>query len=54
MKAVYKADDRDEFVTASLIPANRTRASKFGLLDAVIILALLLGTAAVVRLALAE
>jgi len=57
MKAVYRADGRaGGFVTASLVPSNRTQMSRFSRLDAVIatvVVILLLGTAALVRLALA-
>jgi hypothetical protein len=50
---VYKADgSRGGFITATIVPANRTHPSNFGVLDAVIIITLLLGTGALLRLVL--
>jgi hypothetical protein len=57
MKAVYRTDGRPGgFITASIVPANRTEMSRFGGLDAVIavvVVFLLVGTATVLRFALA-
>jgi hypothetical protein len=56
MKPVFRADGRaGGFITASVVPSNRTEMSRFGKLDAVvalIIVVLLLGTAAAVRFVL--
>ncbi len=50
---VYKADgSRGGFITASIVPANRRHTSSFGVLDAVIVITLLLCTAALLRLVL--
>ena len=52
---VYKADGtRGGFITASIVPANRRHTSKFGVLDAVIVITLLLCTSALLRLVLAN
>lgn len=51
---ICKADDSHRgFVTITLGPVRRADKARFGVLDAVIILALLLCTGAVLRLALA-
>jgi hypothetical protein len=56
MKSViYKADgSRGGFISATIVPANRKHPSNFGVLDAVIIVTLLLGTGALLRLVLAS
>jgi hypothetical protein len=56
MKPVFRADGRPSgFITAALVPSNRTQMSRFGKLDAVvalIILILLIGTVVAVRFVL--
>ncbi|MEY2430027.1 MAG: hypothetical protein QOJ40_2912 [Verrucomicrobiota bacterium] len=50
---VYKTDgSRGGFITASIIPANRRHESKFGVLDAIIVITLLACTSALLRLVL--
>ncbi len=54
-KAVYKADpSRGGFIQATLAPVNRVHEPRFYPLDAVMILALILGTVAVMRYILAH
>jgi hypothetical protein len=56
MKPVFRANGRPSgFITASLVPSNRTQMSRFGKLDALvalIIVILLIGTAIAVRFVL--
>jgi len=56
MKSIaYKADgSRGGFITATIVPANRTHQTKFGMLDAIIVITLLLGTATLLRFVLAN
>jgi hypothetical protein len=55
MKAiVHKTDGHRGFITSTIVPANRSQEPRFGLLDAFLIVALLLGTAAVMRFILAH
>ena len=52
---VYKADgSRGGFISATIIPANRRHESKFGVLDAIIVITLLLCMSALLRLVLAK
>lgn len=55
---VYKADGKHGgFVNFTMAPANRTQQARFGVSDVVIaaiLLALVLGTAAILRLVLAS
>ena len=55
MKAVFKADGtRGGFITATVVPSKRSEEPRFGFVDGVILVALVLGLAAVIRLVLAN
>lgn len=54
MKAIYTAgQSRSGFITATVVPSRRRDEPRFGLLDGVLLLGLLGGIGAIVRLVLA-
>lgn len=54
MKAVFKTDSQRGFITATIVPANRSREPRFNLADGLMLVALVGGIAALVRLVLAN
>lgn len=55
MKAVFRADgSRSGFITATLVPSRKSQEPRFSLLDGVILIALVFGVTAMMRLVLAN
>jgi len=55
MKAVFRADgSRGGFITATVVPSRKSQEPRFSLLDGVILIALVFGVAAMMRLVLAN
>jgi hypothetical protein len=54
MKAVFKVSRLSGgFITASVAPANRSQITRFSLAEGALVLVMVLGTAALIRLVLA-
>ena len=54
-KAVYRADpERGGFITTMIAPLNRKRQFRFGVVDAVLVFALVIGAVGLMRLLVAH
>jgi hypothetical protein len=54
MKAVFRADPRNGFIRSSLAPADRSGEPRFGALDVCMIVGLVAGLIALMRLIVAN